>query len=145
MPVSRLTTTRALWLDRLGLGASVLCLVHCLVLPFALVGLSAWASAGEMETWMHVGIALLAVPSALFVALPGYREHRRRGVPALLLAGALLLVASFWLHGALGEWGHVGATVAGSILLVSGHVQNYRLRRRCPGHTLPHHEAHHEG
>lgn len=145
MSTSRLATQRALLLDRLGLSASVLCLVHCLVLPFVLVGLSAWASVEAMETWLHAGVALLAVPAALLVAVPGYREHRRKHVPALLALGVALLVASFVLHDAFGEMGHYGFTVGGSLLLVAGHVQNYRLRRRCNMHALPHHEAHHDG
>lgn len=120
----------------------MLCLVHCLVLPFVLVGVSSWASAEALETWLHAGVALLAVPAAVLVAVPGYREHRRKHVPALLAFGVGLLVASFAAHDLFGEVGHIGFTAAGSLLLVAGHLQNYRLRRRCGGHSLPHHESH---
>ncbi len=137
------SSLRARVLDRLGISVSLVCLVHCLVLPFVLVGVSAWATVGAWETLIHAALAGLAIPAALLTAVPGYREHRRTHVPVLLGLGALALVASFALHEVVGEAGHWAATFVGSALLVAGHTQNYRLRRRCAAHTLPHHEAHH--
>ncbi len=142
MPAST-SSLRARVLDKIGVSVSLLCLVHCLVLPFALVGLSAWGTAGLWNTLVHTSIAVLAIPAAVLTALPGYREHRRVQVPVLLLGGALVLGLSLLLHDVIGENGHVAATVVGSLLLLTGHVQNYRLRARCKAHTLPHHEAHH--
>ena len=131
-----------LLLDRLGLAASAVCLVHCLALPFVLTGLSAWGLGAAHEAF-HVAVALVTVPLALLAARPGYREHRDARVPALLAAGALAFLAGVAFHDALAEGAVLGLSVLGSVLLLAGHLLNFRLRRRCATHAFPHHEAHH--
>jgi hypothetical protein len=140
LPLVSVLSTRAL-ADRLGLGASAVCLVHCLVLPFVLTGTAALS--GGAHHGFHAAVLALTLPLALWAALPGYREHRDRRVPALLGLGTLLLVASFAVHDLVGEAGHAGLTVAGSVTLMAGHLRNYRRRAQCAAHTLPHHRAHH--
>ena len=131
--------------DRLGIGVSVVCLVHCLAMPFLLTGLSFYAVTDAAHHAFHIAIAAVTVPLALAAAWPGYREHRRGAVPLLLGAGALLFVLNIALHDAAGEAGVLVLSVAGSLLLVAGHVVNYRARPRCAHHGLPHHAAHHAG
>lgn len=127
--------------DRLGIGASVVCLVHCLALPFVLTGAAAWGA--HAHEAFHVGVAAVSIPLALGAAWPGYREHRDRAVLALLLAGAALFGLSVALHEALGEAGALGLSLVGSALLLAGHWRNYRRRAMCRSHPLPHHEGHH--
>lgn len=129
--------------DRLGVGASVVCLVHCLVLPFVLTGTAALGAGTHVG--FHALVLALTLPLALVAAVPGYREHRDRGVPGLLGVGTVLLVGAFAGHDLAGEAGHVALTVLGSVLLLAGHLRNYRLRARCATHALPHHHAHHPG
>lgn len=131
-------------LDRIGIGASVVCLVHCLVTPFVLTGLAAAGAHEAAHHGFHAVVLALALPLALASAWPGYREHRRRHVLVLLGAGVALLGGAFLVHDVLGEAGHIALTVLGSLLLLWGHVRNYRLRARCASHVLPHHAAHHD-
>ena len=138
----RASAAPRLLLDRLGLAASTVCLVHCLALPFVLTGLSAWGLGAAHEAF-HVGVALVTVPLALLAARPGYREHRNATVPALLGAGALAFLAGVAFHDGLSEAVVLGLSVLGSGLLLAGHLLNFRLRRRCEAHAFPHHEAHH--
>lgn len=142
LPFTSAFSTRAL-ADRLGLGASAVCLVHCLVLPFMLTGTAALSSGTHHA--FHLGVLALTLPLALWAALPGYREHRDRGVLVLLGAGLALLVGAFAAHDLAGEVGHVGLTVAGSVVMLAGHLRNYRRRAQCTTHALPHHHAHHNG
>ena len=134
-------------LDRLGVGASVLCLVHCLLTPFLLTGVAAFGTVGghEAEVGFHLVVFALALPLAVLSAWPGYREHRDRGVLAFLGGGIGLLVLSFVLHDRLGVVAHTALTAAGSVALIAGHLRNYRLRPRCATHVLPHHAAHDPG
>ncbi|MCA0269415.1 MAG: MerC domain-containing protein [Bacteroidetes bacterium] len=129
--------------DRLGLGASVICLVHCLAMPFVLTGVAAWGAHGHEA--FHIGVAAVSIPLALAAAWPGYREHRDRGVLALLLGGALVFGLGVVLHDTLGELAALAMSVVGSVLLMLGHVRNYHRRSMCASHTLPHHTAHHHG
>ena len=135
-----LLTLPRLLTDQLGIGASLVCLVHCLALPFALTGAAAFSSAAHEG--FHVAVALVTIPLAFAAAWPGYREHRDRRVPLLLGLGAALFVLSLALHDALSEGAVLGLAAVGSAVLASGHALNYRLRRRCTNHGLPHHAAH---
>ena len=140
LPLASAFSVRAL-ADRLGLGASAVCLVHCLVLPFVLTGTAAF-SAGT-HAGFHAAVLALTLPLALWAAVPGYREHRDRGVLVLLGAGVSLLLSAFAFHDLFGETGHIALTVAGSVTMLAGHLRNYRRRAQCAAHALPHHHAHH--
>lgn len=57
----------------------------------------------------------------------GYRRHRRH-VPIIMGAvGLILLGAAALYEGTLETW----LTLAGSISIVSAHLQNLQLRQRC--------------
>ncbi len=115
-----------LW-DRLGIGLSFLCMIHCLALPVLLTGLATAAVAESFHLW----VALLIVPVALVAALPSYRTHRQRGVLWLLGTGVLLLFAALLLEPVVGQTGENAVTVAGGVLLVAGHWKNWHARPHC--------------
>jgi hypothetical protein len=79
-------------LDRVGIGASLLCAIHCLAAPFLLLLLPAAGS-----VWSHPAVhwilAVLVVPLALWVLLKGYRQHRNRLTLVAASLGALLILA----------------------------------------------------
>lgn len=110
--------------DRLGIGLSVLCMVHCLAVPVLLTGLTA-ASVGES---FHLWMALLIVPVAVLAAVPSYRTHRRRSVLWFLAAGVVLLFAALALEPVVGEVGENVVTVIGGGLLTFGHWKNWHAR-----------------
>lgn len=143
MPRLATTAPIALWADRLGVGASALCLVHCLALPFALTAFAGWSGA-EHGTF-HLVAALTTLPLAVAAGWPGYRAHRRRHVVALFVLGGALVAGAIPLEAWLGHEGHIALTVAGSLALVAGHLRNWTLRARCSDHVLPHHADHCEG
>jgi|GEM_PF-4332146 len=79
--------------DRLGLGLSALCAVHCMVTP-ALLILSPALGQVWTNPWVHTGLALVVAPLALFMTIRGYRKHRRAWVPGLASVGVLLVVGA---------------------------------------------------
>ena len=118
--------------DRLGIAASALCMVHCIALPVAFALLPALAAYDGVGDYTHVlfGVALVGI--SLFSFVPGYRQHRTTGVPALAAAGlALVLAGAFGGHALAGESGETVLTVAGSVLLIAAHVRNRALCVRC--------------
>lgn len=80
------------WLDRIGISASVLCAIHCLVAPFLLLLLPAAGS-----VWAHPAVhwvlAVLVVPLALWVLFKGYAKHRNKLTLIAASGGAMLIVA----------------------------------------------------
>jgi hypothetical protein len=118
--------------DRLGVVASALCMVHCIALPVAFALLPALAAYDGVGDYTHVLFGVVLVGISLFSFVPGYRQHRTTGVPALAAAGlALVLAGAFGGHALAGESGETVLTVAGSVLLIAAHVRNRALCVRC--------------
>ena len=106
---------------------SAACMVHCMVLPLlilALPVLTNWLAVPEIA---HVWLLAFAAPAAALALTLGHRSHRH-WTPVVSGAGGLaLLSAAIFAEGAT----ETALTVAGSILIVSAHLRNLRLRRRC--------------
>ena len=120
---------RAMW-DKIGLGLSGLCLVHCLILPFLVAALP-WLGLFIEDERVHLCFAAVTVPVAIIAFIPGFLKHQRQGVLALGMAGATLLlfgsVGHDWVPHPMEHW----FTVLGGMFLVSGHYVNFRLTNSC--------------
>ena len=125
------------WPDRLAIGASAACLVHCLLLPLALAALPAAARALELPEAFHLYAFVAAAPISAFAMIMGYRHHGVLLPAALGLLGLALLGigALAGLHGLL----EAGFTLAGSTILALAHLRNWRLSRTAspPPHCPP--------
>ncbi len=134
--------------DKIGIGLSSLCLVHCLLTAGAIVlvpvlGLSVTdgligipGSAARMTShsfhWMMAGL-LLPVAGIAFVR--GFRHHQDRRVLGLGILGAVIIVLALVApHEVLENFGHGYLTIAGSLLLIAGHYFNRRGCHRCAYH-----------
>ncbi len=125
------------WLDRLGVSASAICVVHCVALTAAVaIWPALWMRqrvAGVDVRWLLVaeyGLAALSVLFAVSAALAGWRRHHRLLPGALLGAGIVMLAVGVFsrLHVVPG-WG-TALVVTGGIALVTGHSLNLRLPPR---------------
>ncbi len=106
---------------------SAACMVHCVVLPLlilALPVLTAWLSIPESA---HLWLLAFAAPAAAVALSLGYRLHRQ-WPPVVAGACSLTLLTIAILFGGATE---TVLTVAGSILIVSAHLLNLRLRQKC--------------
>ena len=118
-------------LDRAGMAASLLCAVHCALLPFVvallpLVGLSFLAHE-TTETVLLMLSAALAVGSLCL----GYSAHRsRRAFAALSVGFALLALGRFAERNDLEGWGVTGV-VLGGLAVASAHWINRKLCVAC--------------
>lgn len=112
--------------DLIGLVLSGSCLVHCLLLPVAVVAapsLAVWL--GETETsvhWLLFAVALLVSGWALLAGL------RRHGAWLVVLVGAagLLVMAVAAAH-LFGRGMEVALTLIGASIVALAHVVNLRL------------------
>lgn len=123
----------AAW-DRFAMGLSALCLLHCVAPPLLIALAPTTARLLGMPEWLHAAAVFLAVPSTAVAMRQGYRHHGAM-FPALM-GGAGLLLLAFGAFAHFTEAWEVGATMAGSALLVLAHLKNLALRRAGPG-TLP--------
>lgn len=117
--------------DRLAIGSSVACLVHCLVLPLAIAVAPALARVVGATESLHLAIFLIAVPASALAMLAGYRRHGLV-VPALMALIGLALIGAGALAG-LRFAIETSVTVAGSLVLAAAHLWNLRARGRTGG------------
>ena len=113
------------WLDRAALGASALCLVHCLALPLIIAALPALSHLLSLPESIHVWILLFAMPTAGLAFVTGRARH---GAFYPLIVGALglMALATGIVFGSTRL--ETPITVTGSLLLAAAHIANWRLR-----------------
>lgn len=109
-----------------AVSASLLCLVHCLALPFLLLLLPGIIGLFAQSAAFHYVALALVVPSALAAFSLGYRRHRALRPVLMGMTGIACLVIAL-LPGA-GKGEELWLTIAGSLFLVAGHTLNWRLR-----------------
>ena len=116
------------WFDGFAVGASALCLVHCLGLPLLIAALPAIANRIDPGEGFHLAVLLFALPTSAFALVEGWRRHR--GVAPLFAGAAGLALLALGL--AFERWAAVemGVTVTGSLLLATAHIANWRGRTR---------------
>ncbi|EMD83841.1 MerC domain-containing protein [Pacificimonas flava] len=117
-------------LDAVAIAASMLCLVHCLLLPALLLAVPALALYLALPESFHAAAFLFAVPTSA-AALWAGRRRAGSGPAALAAAGLCLLgIGAFAVHGEAAE---TGVSVIGALILAAAHILNWR-RMRCEGH-----------
>lgn len=118
----------ALW-HRFGMGLSVLCLLHCLALPWLLVSLPAALLAAlpqglRENAWVHVAL----IAPVLLVSGPVLLRGRPGAARSLLVIAAFAaLIGGIFVASEAGEQ---ALTVAGAMLLLAAHWS--RLRKAHP-------------
>jgi hypothetical protein len=129
-------TASLLW-DRFGIGVSGICAIHCLALPALISVLPLWPALASAQEWMHPVFITLLAPIVYFAARRGHFEFK---ITAILISGLMLVIAG-WLigHYWLGFWVETTMTLAGSIILITGHWMNYRHHRECTNRNHKHH------
>lgn len=116
--------------DKAAVSLSLLCALHCLLMPIAVALLPSVSALGLNDESFHRWMVFAVVPISAFALTLGCRRHRRWSVLGIGLAGLLLLGAAvYWGHDVLGEPGERGVTLLGALLIAASHVQNFRLCR----------------
>jgi hypothetical protein len=115
-------------LDGLAIGASTLCLVHCLVLPVVLLLVPTLAAVLAVPEEFHVAALAFALPASIAALLAGLRRHHEIRPAIIVVPGLVLLALGALL--AREEWVETVMTVAGALLLSIGHALNWRSLQR---------------
>lgn len=119
---------RSTFLDGAAIGASLLCLIHCIGLPILFALLPALASIGlPSSEWLHLLLLLTAIPVSALALVGGWRAH---GWVVPMLLGALGLsglAAGLAFDSVPGA--ETALTVAGSLALAMAHLGNWRRLR----------------
>lgn len=114
-------------LDKLGVIASSVCLVHCLVLPFVLILLPFAGLEYLASNAAHKVLAFFVLLFALTAIVPGYLQHRRKTILIAMLFGlSLVMLATFSLAALNLSNLETPLITVGNLILVATHLQNRR-------------------
>jgi len=111
--------------DVLGITASVLCAIHCAVLPLALASLPILGINIIHNAYFEYGMIFLAFLIGSQALLHGFRRHHRRLLPLLLFTGGMLLLVAKQIWHTY-ELRFLPFAV---VLIVGAHIVNYWLSR----------------
>ncbi|MDI9239137.1 MerC domain-containing protein [Lysobacter sp. LF1] len=128
MPPTPLRKVPRKVLDRIGAFGSLLCAIHCALLPLVIavlpsLGVAAWLGSGFEEAFV-----IFATGLGLFSLVWGYRRHRAVQALSLLVPGLTILwvgVLYTPLHESLVP--HAIAMTFGGTLVGLAHLANLRL------------------
>ena len=116
-------------IDKAAIGLSLICAVHCLLLPVALVMLPALAASTFGDERFHQSLLIVVLPTSLIALTMGCRQHQNTSVIAMGLPGLIVLtLAAFFGHD-LGENGEKIASLLGASLIALAHLRNHTLCR----------------
>lgn len=114
--------------DRLGIGVSLTCAVHCAAVGALSLVPSLLGGASEALEAFEMPLLLAALAIGLLALVPAYRrEHHRPQPLALFGLGAASLLGSRF----VAETVELGATVTGIACVAGAHLWNLHACGRC--------------
>ena len=120
--------------DKVAIGLSLACALHCLVTPVIVSLYPSVITAGFQDERIHHVLLMFVIPISAFSLTMGCRRHRQLPVFSLGAAGILVLVLSALLgHEVGGESLEVTGTLLGSGLVACSHLLNFKLCRASHG------------
>lgn len=111
--------------DRVGIGLSGVCAIHCLLVPVVVSLIPLWPAFEEFHGYTHL-IFFLAITPTVILSLQ--KRNASNKVTWHLISGVLVIFLAWFFNEYLGEYGEAGVTLIGSILLIRGHWLNYKTK-----------------
>ncbi|MEX0721686.1 MAG: MerC domain-containing protein [Balneolaceae bacterium] len=111
--------------DRMGIGLSGICAIHCLLVPVFVSLIPLWPAFGDFHELTHL-IFFLAIAPAVILSI----KHRKnlQAVSGFLFVGLTVIFVAWFFNNELGRYGEAGVTLIGSFLLIRGHWLNYKTK-----------------
>lgn len=115
-------------LDRIGITATSLCALHCILLPvllpaLPLLGISFLAD----HAWEHVFLIVTAILGSVAL-FSGFKRYHRKLYPFYLLALGVII---YWQKHDFSESVQPFFIIVGALLIVSAHLINLKLCNDC--------------
>jgi hypothetical protein len=118
-------------LDNAGMTASILCAIHCAIVPLLitvlpLAGLGFLAN--PLVEWSMIIFAVVVGTYA--IGLSYFRTHHKKLPLILLIAGFLVIIAG---HVLVDGWHEALVVPLGGLLIATAHFFNFRYSAECDG------------
>ena len=114
--------------DKLAIGLSLMCAIHCLVITSLIALLPSMVALGLDNEAFHLWMVLVVLPSSFYALTLGCKQHKRYRLLIWGSTGLILLVMALVLgEERIGEAGEKILTVLGAGFVAVGHWFNFRL------------------
>jgi hypothetical protein len=118
--------------DNLGIWASALCVVHCIVTPVLLSLSTVFAHFIPGEEKTHRTLAVGVAALGAIALIKGFRTHGRRRILGLMVMGLGFIFAGAFYGDLLPSHGcEVAVTMTGSLLMITAHRMNHKFCSDC--------------
>ena len=115
-------------MDKAAIGLSVICTIHCLLLPVAITVLPVLIATPLGDEAFHQFLLIGVLPASILALTLGCKKHKKWDNALLGGIGLSALVfAAFFGHDLVGELGEKLITVLGAGLICVSHLRNYKL------------------
>jgi hypothetical protein len=122
------SSRRRALLDKIAVGLSGLCLLHCLLLPFVIAVLPFLGQFDEDH--LHAELLIFVIPVSVIALAVGFRRHGQSSVLITGTAGLIILIlGALIVHDLYGLIADRAMTVSGSLILAYTHYRNFRLAK----------------
>jgi hypothetical protein len=130
--MNTLSRTSTFSTDNLGIWASALCVVHCIMTP-VLISMSvvfAHLIPGEERTHRTLAVGVAALGAIALVK--GFRTHGRWRILGVMALGLAFIFAGAFYGSRLPSHEYeVAVTMMGSVLMISAHRMNHTFCKAC--------------
>jgi hypothetical protein len=118
--------------DNLGILASALCVVHCIVTPILISASAVFAHFIPGEEKTHRALAVGVAALGAIALVKGFRTHGRRQILGLMAWGLGFIFAGAFYGDRLPSHGYeVAVTMTGSLLMITAHRMNHTFCSDC--------------
>jgi len=127
-------------LDNVGMTASILCAVHCALVPLLITSLPLFGLGFLANPWFEWGMITLAVFVGFYAIGISYFRSHHRILPAVLLLGGFLLIIIG--HVYVKSWREAIIVPFGGLLIATAHFFNYKYTSICRADNTLFHMKH---
>lgn len=120
-------------LDKFGICASTLCLIHCIATPFIIIFFPTIEEMlGNRAEHIHEIFAAIVITLVLIAVYPQCRRHGHKDIVAFALLGVILIIGALFIENI--PVLHYSLTSLGSISLIIAHFRNMKVRHNKCDH-----------
>ena len=114
-------------IDKIGICASSLCLIHCISTSLIIFGLPLLGHNFLSHELFHDIFAVVVVVTVVIAVYPHCHRHGHKDIVAFAILGAALVLAGVLMHDFIELPADI-ITILGSVSLIFAHYRNIKVR-----------------
>lgn len=112
--------------DLLAVSLSILCLLHCFLLPLFVIAMPSIGALFFTNEAFHLWMVVAVIPISGIALYGGWKAHKILKVTILGIIGLIILISSALLgHDILTERWEQSFTILGTLIITCSHLCNY--------------------